>query len=142
MKPQKNILFISLLLHFLWLNAYPTGNSPNTCLNDSSVRAETAAHKVHIHVRENFKREFSYMGIPFVAAGLIVKKRNEDFRTLRNRFEPTFHKRYDDYTQYVPLVTAWGLKLAGVEGRSSWKEFTVSNAFSAILMAGFVNSLK
>ena len=34
---------------------------------------------------------------------------------LRNKFEPNFHKRYDDYTQYVPLVTAWILKAAGVE---------------------------
>lgn len=88
MKPKKNILFISLLLHFLWLNAYPTGNSPNTCPNDSSARAETAAHKVHIHVRKNFKREFSYMGIPFVAAGLIVKKETKTFvhsETVLNR---------------------------------------------------------
>lgn len=82
------------------------------------------------------------MGIPFIASGLIVKKRNNDFRTLRNRFQPAFHLRYDDYTQYVPLAATWGLKLAGLEGRSSWKELTVSNVFSAALMAGFVNALK
>lgn len=31
------------------------------------------------------------MGIPFITAGLIVKERNTDFRTLRNRFKPAFH---------------------------------------------------
>lgn len=82
------------------------------------------------------------MGIPFIVSGLIVKKQNQDFRTLRNRFQPTFHHEYDNYTQYVPLVATWGMKLAGVESRSSWKELTVSNIFSAALMAGFVNTLK
>jgi hypothetical protein len=82
------------------------------------------------------------MGIPFITAGLIVKERNTDFRTLRNRFKPAFHHRYDDYTQYVPLAATWGMKLAGVQSRSSWKELAVSNVFSAALMAGFVNSLK
>lgn len=57
-------------------------------------------------------------------------------------FNQLFHLRYDDYTQYVPLAATWGLKLAGLEGRSSWKELTVSNVFSAALMAGFVNALK
>lgn len=92
--------------------------------------------------KNHFRRNFSYMGIPFIASGLIVKGENRNFRTLRNRFQPTFHHEYDNYTQYVPLAATWGLKLAGVEGRSSWKELAVSNAFSAALMAGFVNALK
>lgn len=92
--------------------------------------------------KEHFRRNFSYMGIPFIASGLIVKRQNHNFRTLRNRFQPTFHHEYDNYTQYVSLAATWGLKLAGVEGRSSWKELTVSNVFSAALMAGFVNTLK
>ena len=96
----------------------------------------------HPTAKESFKRNFSYMGIPFITAGLIVKERNTDFRTLRNRFKPAFHHRYDDYTQYVPLAATWGMKLAGVQSRSSWKELAVSNLFSAALMAGFVNSLK
>lgn len=92
--------------------------------------------------KELFQQNFSYMGIPFIVSGLIVKKQNQDFRTLRNRFQPTFHHEYDNYTQYVPLVATWSMKLAGVESRSSWKELTVSNVFSAALMAGFVNTLK
>ena len=83
--------------------------------------------------KELFQQNFSYMGIPFIVSGLIVKKQNQDFRTLRNRFQPTFHHEYDNYTQYVPLVATWSMKLAGVESRSSWKELTVSNVFSAAL---------
>lgn len=92
--------------------------------------------------KEAFDRNFSYMGLPLIVSGLVIKEQNTHFRTLRNRFEPTFHRRYDDYTQYLPLATAWGLKLAGVESRSSWSEMAVSNLFSAALMAGMVNSLK
>lgn len=90
----------------------------------------------------HFLKNFSYMGIPFIASGLIVKRKNQEFRTLRNRFQPAFHHKYDNYTQYAPLVATWGMKLAGIESRSSWKELTVSNIFSAGLMAGFVNTLK
>lgn len=81
-------------------------------------------------------------GNSFYRFRLNREKQNQDFRTLRNRFQPTFHHEYDNYTQYVPLVATWGMKLAGVESRSSWKELTVSNVFSAALMAGFVNTLK
>lgn len=100
------------------------------------------ANSTSFDAGKSFQREFSYMGIPFVVSGLLVKKQNQNFRTLRNRFKPSFHSHYDDYTQYVPLATAWGMKLAGVQGRSSWKELAVSNVFSAALMAGMVNTLK
>lgn len=110
--------------------------------NDTTGHAKTFTKQPHFTTYDYFKREFSYMGIPFIVSGLVVKKQNSDFRTLRNRFNPTFHQRYDDYTQYVPLAATWGMKLAGVESRSSWKELAVSNVFSAALMAGFVNTLK
>lgn len=111
------------------------------CTNDSlSYPNKSINHKSY--TKNSFKQEFSYLGIPLIASGLIVKEKNKEFRMLRNRFEPNFHKRYDDYTQYVPLVTTWTLKAAGVNGRSNWGELAVSNTFSAIFMAGFVNGLK
>lgn len=113
MKSRKNIFLIGLSFYFSWLHAYTTGHAANICPQGSSIHTDIS-EKIRIHPRENFKREFSYMGIPFIASGLIVKKKNEDFRILRNRFEPTFHHRYDDYTQYVPLVATWGLKMVNV----------------------------
>ena len=83
--------------------------------NDTTGHAKTFTKQPHFTTYDYFKREFSYMGIPFIVSGLVVKKQNSDFRTLRNRFNPTFHQRYDDYTQYVPLAATWGMKLAGVE---------------------------
>ena len=84
----------------------------------------------------------TYIGVPLIAAGYIVKGENDHFRTLRNAFVPKFRHHYDDYLQYAPAVGMLGLKLAGVEGRSSWGRMLVSDAFSVALMAAAVNSIK
>lgn len=139
---SKTFILISLSFSSQLLHAHSNSDSLYIHYKDSQLLNRTTRPTLQVNARESFRKEFSYMGIPFIASGLIVKKRNNDFRTLRNRFQPAFHLRYDDYTQYVPLAATWGLKLAGLEGRSSWKELTVSNVFSAALMAGFVNALK
>ena len=127
----RKYFFIPILLVLTVLNLTAAPPSTKDTLTVSTYSA-----------REAFAHNFSYMGLPFILAGVVVKEHNTHFRTLRNRFEPAFHKRYDDYTQYVPLAATWGLKAAGVQSRSTWGELAVSNAFSAVLMAGMVNSLK
>lgn len=138
---QKFILLATLCL----INAQLTFGSGT----DSTIGATTSNDSCHHmlptsqnRIRYAFRQNFSYMGIPLVVSGLIAQKHNNHFRTLRNRFEPAFQRKYDDYTQYIPLAATWSMKLAGVESRSTWKEMAVSNAFSAILMAGTVNALK
>lgn len=125
-----------LLVFFLLTTAALRAAQPPVSTSQDTLTTPAA------RPREAFTHNFSYMGLPFILAGIVVKEQNTHFRTLRNRFEPAFHKRYDDYTQYVPLAATWGLKAAGVQGRSSWGELAVSNAFSAVLMAGMVNGLK
>ena len=119
---SKTFILISLSFSSQLLHAHSNSDSLYIHYKDSQLLNRTARPTLQVNARESFRKEFSYMGIPFIASGLIVKKRNSDFRTLRNRFQPAFHLRYDDYTQYVPLAATWGLKLAGLEGRSSWKE--------------------
>ncbi len=87
-------------------------------------------------------KEFSFTTVPLVAGGFIVKGIKKNFRRARVDFEPKFHNTMDNYTQYVPLAAAWGLKAFGVEGRSNWSRFVVSNVFSAAVMAGIVNGVK
>lgn len=126
---SKTFILISLSFSSQLLHAHSNSDSLYIHYKDSQLLNRTARPTLQVNARESFRKEFSYMGIPFIASGLIVKKRNSDFRTLRNRFQPAFHLRYDDYTQYVPLAATWGLKLAGLEGRSSWKELTVAMSF-------------
>ncbi len=84
----------------------------------------------------------TYLGVPLVTAGLIVKSEDDHFRSLRNDYMPTFRNHTDDYMQFAPAAVMLGLKAAGVEGRSSWGRMLVSDAFAAALMAGVVNTLK
>lgn len=86
--------------------------------------------------------QMTYIGVPLILGGIIVKNEDDHFHNLRNSYIPKFENHYDDYLQYAPAVAMLGLKVAGVEGRSSWGRMLVSDAFSAGLMALAVNSLK
>lgn len=82
------------------------------------------------------------MSAPLIAEGLVAKKLDGRFRGLRNDYIPDFKKSADDYLQYSPLAVMVGLKALGVESRSSWERMAVSDAISAVLMAGIVGTLK
>lgn len=86
--------------------------------------------------------QMTYVGVPLVAAGLIIKREDDHFRSLRNDYMPKFRNHTDDYLQFAPAAVMLGLKTAGVEGRSSWGRMLVSDAFAVMLMGGVVNTLK
>lgn len=97
--------------------------------------------KVHSIVTSKAYR-MTYIGVPLVAGGLLVKSQDDHFRQLRNDYLPSFRRRYDDYLQYLPAAVMMGMNLGGVQGRSSWGRMLTSDAFSALLMAGTVSALK
>ena len=74
--------------------------------------------------------------------GLLIKSEDDHFRHLRNDYLPHFNRHTDDYLQYLPAAVMLGMKLGGVEGRSSWGRMLASDAFSALLMGSVVFSLK
>ena len=84
----------------------------------------------------------TYVGVPLIAGGLLVKGEDDHFRNLRNDYLPVFRRHADDYMQYLPAAVLLGMKAAGVKGRSSWGRMLTSDAFSVALMAGAVNTLK
>lgn len=84
----------------------------------------------------------TYISVPLIVSGLVVKGEDNHFRNLRNDCLPKFNNHADDYLQYAPAATMLGLKLAGVKGRSSWGRMLAGDAFSAVLMGGAVLSLK
>lgn len=81
-------------------------------------------------------------GVPLVVSGLVVKKEDTHFRSLRNDYLPQFNRHIDDYMQYAPAAVMLGMKAMGVESRSSWSRMLASDAFSALIMSGVVNTLK
>lgn len=108
---------------------------------------------LHISTTTNFSRrldkfsssrfyQMTYIGVPLIVGGLIVKNEDDHFRGLRNEYLPRFNRHLDDYMQYAPAAVMLGMKAAGVQSRSSWGRMLVSDAFSALLMGGVVNTLK
>ena len=96
-----------------------------------------------------FLDDQTWVGIPLFLSGLIAKSEKTAFRQDYNNpntkirlIKTNFHNEIDNYTQYVPLALAIGLKLGGVESRSDWPRFWASSAASAAIMAGLVNGIK
>lgn len=92
--------------------------------------------------RNAFNYHFSYVGLGFITSGFFIKRQKDQFRSMRHYFTPHYHKSFDNYTQYMPLIGTWALKVSGVEGRSSWKGLALSNALSLAFMGIATNSMK
>ncbi|MBQ9556705.1 MAG: phosphatase PAP2 family protein [Muribaculaceae bacterium] len=96
-----------------------------------------------------FLQDQTWVGIPVFAAGWIIKGEKEAFRqnyknenTKIRLIKYNFHTEIDNYTQFAGIGLTVGLKLAGVEGRSSWPRLAASSLASYAVMAGFVNGIK
>ena len=96
-----------------------------------------------------FIQDQTWVGIPVFVAGMIAKGEKEAFRqnykndnTRIRLIKYNFHSEIDNYTQFSGIALTAGLKLAGVEGRSSWPRLFASSLASYAVMAGFVNGIK
>ena len=96
-----------------------------------------------------FMQDQTWVGIPVFLSGLIAKSEKKAFRqdysnmyNTKIRLVDHFHSEVDNYTQFSGIALTAGLKLAGVEGRSSWPRLLASSLASYAVMAGFVNGIK
>ena len=96
-----------------------------------------------------FMQDQTWVGIPVFFAGMLAKYEKTAFRQNYNNantdirlIKYNFHSEIDNYLQFSGVALTAGLKLAGVEGRSSWPRLFTSAALSYSIMAGFVNTIK
>lgn len=96
-----------------------------------------------------FLQDQTWVGIPLFVSGMIAKGEKEAFRqnyrnpnTKIRLIKYNFHSEIDNYTQFSGIALTAGLKMAGVEGRSSWPRLFASSLASYGIMAGFVNGIK
>ncbi len=96
-----------------------------------------------------FMDDQTWVGIPVFVAGMIAKGEKEAFRQDYNNpntkirlIKYNFHSEIDNYTQFSGIALTAGLKMAGVEGRSSWPRLAASSLASYAVMAAFVNGIK
>ena len=97
----------------------------------------------------SFLDDQTWVGIPVFIAGWIAKSEKKAFRQNYNNpntkirlIKYNFHSKIDDFTQYTGLALTTGLKLAGIEGRSSWPRMAASTVASYAVMAALVNGIK
>ena len=112
-----------------------------TAQNDS-IHLQHGKEKFIDRLASSQAFRMTYIGVPLVAGGLLVKSEDDHFRSLRNDYLPQFRHHADDYLQYLPAAVMLGMKIGGVESRSSWGRMLASDAFSALLMDSVVNTLK
>ena len=121
--------------------------SLGTVLNDARAQADveptfSLSQEADKYGYYTPKREVSWIPVPIIAAGFIAKGQKKHFREARQNLQPEFHHRFDDQLQFGGIALATGLKIAGVEGRSSWGRYLASTAMSYAAMALIVNVVK
>ena len=96
-----------------------------------------------------FMQDMTWVGIPVFLSGWIAKHEKaafrQDYRKANTKIrlvKYNFHSEIDNYTQFAGIGMTVGLKLAGVEGRSSWPRLAASSLASYAVMAAFVNGIK
>lgn len=129
---------LSILLIMLITSAVHALQKDSLIFINLENEFETAYNKIS----ENKVYRMLCVPVPLFAISAITYDQGDKFRTLRNTHVPNFHYRYDDFLQYAPLAAVIGLKLGGVESRSSWPRLLVSDILAAGIMATAVNSMK
>ena len=123
------------------INKYRVYNGPDFHFFKNTTNPAVKPYK--------FMDDQTWVGIPVFVAGMIAKNEKAAFRQNYNNpntkirlIKYDFHSEIDNYTQFSGIALTVGLKLAGVEGRSSWPRLFASSLASYAVMAGFVNGIK
>ena len=88
-----------------------------------------------------------FSGRMYVFGQAVSGSMDTDIMLMRQNGAPAFNCQFDSYTRFVPGVGVLGLKLCGLKcselkGMTSWGNFAVSSAFSAVIMASVTEGLK
>ncbi|MBO7661658.1 MAG: phosphatase PAP2 family protein [Bacteroidaceae bacterium] len=121
--------------------AYPSGNMSGDWISFSN-QSNPGVNPYKV------MDDLSLVGVPIFLAGIVAKSEKKAFRQdyknphANTRLITHFKTEIDNYTQYFGPTMVLGLKLAGVEGRSTWPRLLASTAMSYGIMAAFVNGIK
>ncbi len=138
---KKLALASGILLHLDYYKAQDTIHSGNLQEDLASLRFNHKSQDKTSFLREEWVKKSIAPALLFTAAAATWGEK-ENIREVRNRYIPTFKARYDDYLQYAPAATVYGLKLSGVKGRNNPGRATLSYGTSLAIMGILVNSIK
>lgn len=76
---------------------------------------------------------------PLVAYDLLFIKQDAAIQRMRHHYLPNFSYYYDNLLPLTPLAATWGMRLAGIEGRSqSTQQALISQGLSAAISSAVV----
>lgn len=134
-----------------------TSNKDSIALVDKSVIKETdtspeAVDKINISSTTNensFRSVYPRLIVPtlFVTYGIIARNNRmvrELDQSTNDEVSEHYKKQipYDNYIQFLPAVSVYGLNLMGVKGERSLRDVTIVMVTSHLLMAATVQTMK
>ena len=98
-------------------------------------------------VKSNFKAGELIMPLSLIGAGTLgfvqpVKNTRYEVRDFLNDWRGEHRTTVDDYLQYVPLASVYGLSLLGAEAEHNYVDRTLELATSYIAVGVIVNGIK
>ncbi|WP_158829483.1 phosphatase PAP2 family protein [Mucilaginibacter lacusdianchii] len=147
----KNLLlicFINLLILFTCLNV---SAQVDTTKKLDSARLDSTEHILEVpDTVKKLESKFVSFIPPAVFVGygfgsfVIRPLRRVDYSVYNDmqKDHPNFSSKFDNYFQYVPVVTVYALNLAGVAGKNRFIDRTILYAMSEAIRAGTVSVLK
>lgn len=108
----------------------------------SELPSLTTPHTLQTRPLTFWNNRTTQVGFGLVGAGLVLTSVDQQTRTLRTDYLPTFRYKYDDYLQFAPVVAMVAMKACGLESRSSWGRMVASGGISTGLMLSTVYVVK
>ena len=107
--------------------------------------AQTAADSVA--VKSNFKAGELIMPLSLIGAGTLgfvqpIKNSRYEVRDFLNGWRGNHSIKVDDFLQYVPLASVYGLSLLGAEAKHNYVDRTLEFATSYVALGVIVNGIK
>ena len=98
-------------------------------------------------VKSNFKAGELIMPLSLIVAGTLgfvepVRNSRYEVRDYLNEWRGDHRTEVDDYLQYVPLASIYGLSLLGAEAKHNYVDRTLELATSYLALGAIVNGIK
>lgn len=117
-------------------------------LNEKVNKVSTTANTQHAKKTDDSTissfLQMTSIAVPIIAAGLLLNnsKVEKDVHNLRNDYAPNFNVCYENYLQFAPGIAMLGLKIGGLEGRSTWPRMLFADTISIGLMLPTIEIIK
>lgn len=116
------------------------------------MQAQSVADTLFLHRKhpqthiEKFRStpfyQISKSAIPLFAASALATTIDGRIKETRDFHLSSFQNQFDDYLRYAPMAVTYGMKIGGIDGRSTWPEMLTAHTFSLATMGIVVTGMK